>query len=148
MKISTKGRYGLRALLDLAVHSGRDMATLADIARRQEMSVGYLEQIFSALGKANIVIGTKGAQGGYVLGQPASKITVRTVLEVLEGDLFAIKEDRVENSEASAMQTTIRELVWDRMNTAAASALESLTLENLAEVYGQAMANEINMFYI
>lgn len=148
MKISTKGRYGLRALLDLAVHSNDDTTTLANIAERQEMSVGYLEQIFSALRKASIVIGTKGPQGGYVLGQPANKIYVQNVLDVLEGDLFTITEDRLETQEASIMQDAIREKVWDRITGAASSALDGLTLDNLIDVYEQSKLKDNYIFYI
>ena len=137
MKISTKGRYGLRALLDLAVHSNDDTTTLANIAERQEMSVGYLEQIFSALRKANIVIGTKGPQGGYALALPADKIAVQTVLDVLEGDLFTITSDKVDADEASTMQEAIRQQVWNRITNAAAAALGGLTINDLAEAYEQ-----------
>jgi Rrf2 family protein len=148
MKISTKGRYGLRALLDLAVHSGEETTTLANIAERQEMSVGYLEQIFSSLRKANLVIGTKGPQGGYVLGQPAGKISVQNVLDVLEGDLFTINDDRVEAQEASIMQNAIKENVWDRITGAASSALDGLTLGNLVDAYEQEKMKDNYIFYI
>jgi Rrf2 family protein len=148
MKISTKGRYGLRALLDLAVHSNDDTTTLAQIAERQEMSVGYLEQIFSALRKAGIVIGTKGPQGGYVLGQPADKTSVQTVLDVLEGDLFTITDDRVEALDASVMQDAIKENVWDKITGSASAALEGLTLSNLVEAYEQCKMKDNYIFYI
>lgn len=148
MKISTKGRYGLRALLDLAVHSGDDTTTLANIAERQEISVGYLEQIFSALRKANIVIGTKGPQGGYTLGLPANKISVQNVLDVLEGDLFTISDDKVETQDASIMQDAIRQNVWERITGAASAALEGLTLANLADAYEQNKMKDNYIFYI
>lgn len=148
MKISTKGRYGLRALLDLAVHARDESVTLANIAERQEISVGYLEQIFSALRKANIVIGTKGPQGGYTLANAPDKIPVQAILDVLEGDLFAVSEDAVESAEAAQMQRAIREQVWDRIAGAAAAALKGLTLGDLAEAYELSRSNESFIYYI
>ncbi len=148
MKISTKGRYGLRALLDLAVHTGEDSVTLAQIADRQEISVGYLEQIFSTLRKAGVVVGTKGPQGGYVLGQPANKTQVRKLLDVLEGDLFTITEDPVEAADAAIMQDAIREHVWDRITGAASQALDGLTLADLADAYEKVKMKDSYIFYI
>jgi Rrf2 family transcriptional regulator, cysteine metabolism repressor len=148
MKISTKGRYGLRALLDLAVHSQDESITLANIAERQEISVGYLEQIFSTLRKAGMVIGTKGPQGGYVLAQPADKLPVQTVLDVLEGDLFTISEDIVEAAEAAHMQDAIRQQVWNRITETAAAALSGITLRDLVEAYEQNKMKDNYIFYI
>ena len=139
MKISTKGRYGLRALLDLAVHARDDSTTLAVIAQRQQISVGYLEQIFSSLRKANIVFGTKGPQGGYVLSLPPHRTSVQTILDVLEGDLFTVTEDKVDSDEASQMQEVIRRQVWDRMTDAALTAMKGVTLGDLAEAYRQTL---------
>lgn len=134
--------------MDLAIHGGQDSVTLANIAERQEISVGYLEQIFSALRKAGIVIGTKGPQGGYVLGQPANRIFIRTLLDVLEGDLFTIAEDKVEATDAAVMQDAIREHVWDRITGAASNALEGLTLANLVDSYEKSKMKEGLIFYI
>lgn len=69
MKISTRGRYGLRAMIDLALHENEGRVTLAGIAVRQDLSLNYLESIFSALKRAGFVIGTAGAQGGYSLAR-------------------------------------------------------------------------------
>jgi Rrf2 family cysteine metabolism transcriptional repressor len=137
MKISTKGRYGLRALLDLAVHAGSDATTLAVIAERQQISVGYLEQIISPLRKAGIVIGTKGPQGGYVLAMSPYKTSVLDILDVLEGDLFSVTEDRVDDAEAAHMQAVIRRQVWDTLNDAALAAMKGVTLGDLVETYRQ-----------
>lgn len=148
MRISTKGRYGLRALLDLAIHSNDETTTLANIAERQEMSIGYLEQIFSSLRKANIVIGTKGPQGGYVLAQPANRIAVQNVLDILEGDLFTITEDKVEAADAALMQEAIRQQVWDRITGAASAALNGITLSDLADAYEQNKMKDNYIFNI
>ena len=88
MKLSTKGKYGLKAMFELAVSGNEnEPVPLKYIANRQEISDQYLEQIFSALKKAGLVKSVRGAQGGYFLSKPASEITVADILRVLEGDM-------------------------------------------------------------
>lgn len=147
MKISTKGRYGLRALLDMAAHAD-DTSTLANIAERQGVSLGYLEQIFSTLRKAGIVIGTKGPQGGYALAHPANRLQVQQILDVLEGDLFTITDDPADTGDGTAMQAVIRTKVWDRITGAAAEALAGLTLGDLAEAYERSRNADNYIYYI
>ena len=86
MKISTKGRYGLRALVDMAANSGEEAVSLTLIAKRQNLSLNYLEQVFGILRKAGIVVSVKGAGGGYRLAKDAAGITVKEILEALEGE--------------------------------------------------------------
>ena len=85
MKISTKGRYALRLMLDLAVYNTGQPVSLKDIARRQEISEKYLEQIISMLNKAGFVRSIRGAQGGYLLGREPSWYTVGRILRLTEG---------------------------------------------------------------
>ena len=84
MKLSTKGRYGLRALVDLAVHGEEAPVSIQSIAVRQNISERYLEQLMGAMKKANLVTSTRGAQGGYRLARPAREISVGDVLRALE----------------------------------------------------------------
>ena len=84
MKISTKGRYGIKALIDLVMNSENESVTLKTISKRQNISERYLEQIFSALRKSGIIIGRKGAQGGYTLAKDPKEITISEILRVLE----------------------------------------------------------------
>ena len=90
MKVSTKGRYGLRAMIDLALYSQNDQVPLVSIAERQDISKSYLEQVFSTLRKAGLVTSIKGAQGGYVLASDPEDITVGMILRALEGDLSVV----------------------------------------------------------
>ena len=83
MKLSTRGRYGLRAMIDLAIHDQGDYVTLGSIAQRQNISLNYLEHSFAALKNAGLIRGMSGSQGGYRLAAPPSDITIRQVLEVL-----------------------------------------------------------------
>ena len=87
MKISTKGRYGIRALIDLAVNSTNGHVSLVNIANRNQISVHYLEHVFSSLKRGGIVKSVKGAQGGYVLADKPENITVAQMILALEGRL-------------------------------------------------------------
>jgi Rrf2 family cysteine metabolism transcriptional repressor len=92
MNISTKGRYGLRALIDLALCSTGEPIALYSIANRQGLSVNYLEQIFSMLRKEGIVKSIKGAQGGYILAEEAANIKVGDILRAIEGEIILVNE--------------------------------------------------------
>ena len=130
MKLSTRGRYGLRALADLAVHQDGSPVTLADIAMRQNISDGYLESIFSMLKKSGIVRSVKGAGGGYLLARPAMDIHVGEVLAALEGDMSIIEPD-IEDDGAYTLSRCIRENIWDVMSDRIKAVAESVSLEQL-----------------
>ena len=84
MKLSTKGRYGLRALIDLALYSENETVSIASISARQNISESYLEQLIAKLRKAGLVTSVRGAGGGYKLAKPASEISVGDILRALE----------------------------------------------------------------
>ena len=90
MKLSTKGRYGLRALIDLALYSENETVSIASISARQNISESYLEQLIAKLRKAGLVTSVRGAGGGYKLALPASEISVGDILRALEGSLDAV----------------------------------------------------------
>jgi Rrf2 family protein len=147
--ISTKGRYGIRALLDLAIHASKDtVVTLASIAERQKISEGYLEQVISLLRKANIVTGIKGPQGGYMLSAPADKIRIKQVLETLEGDLFFVKEETTGNPIADAMEHAIHETIWTPMLNALTEVNAPLTLQALIDEFQNIYGASHPMYYI
>ena len=104
MKLSTKGRYGLRALIDLALYSEEDAVSIQSIAKRQNISDSYLEQLVRKLKHAGLVISVRGAQGGYKLAKPAEEISVGDVLRALEGSLEAVTCGG-ENRSSSCRQT-------------------------------------------
>lgn len=136
MKISTKGRYGLRALTDLAMQSQNEAISLVKVARRQHISLNYLEQVFATLRKAGIVKSQKGAQGGYLLAKKPEEIKVGDVLTALEGE-FSIIDDMDMDASSDAVRCAIRELVWDRINQSINSYLEEYTLADLIENHGK-----------
>ena len=149
MKLSTKGRYGLRAMVDLAVNSSGDHVSLYSIAERQGISENYLEQVFSILRKADLVRSVKGAQGGYVLGDDPGSVKVGAILRALEGNLSVVDETSDEKNEyANAIQNCIKVHVWDKMNECLNGVVDSLTLEDLANEYRKMSGQSSHMYYI
>ncbi len=147
MRISTKGRYGLRALVDLASNVQEGAVSLINVAQRQKISLNYLEQVFATLRKAGIVKSQKGAQGGYMLAKQPEKIKVGEILTALEGK-FSIIDEVHEKEEQDALQSAIQELVWDRINYSIQGFLEERTLAELVEQYESLHSADQWMYYI
>lgn len=146
MKISTKGRYGLRALVDLGYHSAeQNCVSLIQIARRQHISLNYLEQVFSTLRKAGIVKSAKGAQGGYALADAPEHISAGQVLKVLEGEFDIVEHDR---SDAGEIQQVIERMVWQPVNERARAFLYAKTLKDLIDEYSRLNGSGTMMYYI
>lgn len=148
MKVSTKGRYGIRALVDLAVHSIETHVSLVSIAERQKISLNYLEQVFASLRKAGLVKSIKGSQGGYVLSRSPKEITVGEVIAVLEGDFRIVDDNLFEDGELDPIRMAIKTLLWDKINANVNHYLTSTTLEDLAEEYRRLNNDFPEMYYI
>lgn len=148
MKISTKGRYGLRALVDLSVNSKNGYVSLISIANRNQISIHYLEHVFSSLKKAGIVKSIKGAQGGYILKEPAEAITVESIIMALEGDYKIGREEIEENAEHKNISVAIETLLWDKINQAMEDILTSVTLADIEKEYVNLCQQENVMYYI
>ena len=146
MKVSTKGRYGLRSLVDVAANSQGNPVSLVQTANRQNISLNYLEQVFGVLRKAGIVVSVKGAGGGYMLARSADSITVKEILEALEGEFSII--DRGTVKEQDAVQKAIRELVWDEIDEKVNTLLARRTLAQLVKEYKENLDYSSNMYYI
>lgn len=133
MKVSTKGRYGLRAMIDLALYSRNESVPLISIAERQDISKSYLEQVFSALRKAGLVKSIKGSQGGYVLAHEAEEITVGMILRALEGDLSVVpmEDDVITNR----IESYIRDNIWDKIDEKVFAFIDKLTLKDIIDDY-------------
>ena len=132
MKLSTKGRYGLRALLDLALHRDEGLVQLKDIARRQEVSLPYLEHLIAPLIAAGVVKSTRGARGGVLLLKLPSEIKLGDVVQLLEGSITPV--DCV-NNPALCHRTTfcVTRDIWVEMKEAMSQVLDSMTLQDLVE---------------
>lgn len=134
MKLSTKGKYGLKAMFELAISSEGKPVSLKHIAKQQNISDQYLEQIFSLLKKAKLVKSIRGAQGGYLLSKSASDITVADILKVLEGNMAftecLLDEDLCENSNSCSTK-----LVWAKIKSAIEEVTESISLQDMVDDY-------------
>lgn len=148
MKISTKGRYGLRAMLDLALNSAGDLVTLASVAERQGISANYLEQVFAILRKAGLVKSIKGAQGGYVLADRPSNITVGAILRALEGDLSVTDDNAVIQDYSQSVEYCLQKNVWEKINESINQVVDSITLEDLMYEHKRLTDNQSMMYYI
>ena len=144
MKISTKGRYGLRAVLDLAINGETEAVSLSSIAQRQHISVSYLEQLVSKLRKAGIVNSIRGAQGGYVLAKAANEISVGDVLRALEGDLHPVDCAEVSGGESicESAQLCVSKFVWKRISDSISQAVDTLMLSDLANEGKALLSNQ------
>lgn len=148
MKISTKGRYGLRAMVDLVVYSAGGHISLKSIAERQNISEGYLEQVFSTLRKAGLINSIKGAQGGYAIADRPDKITVGNVLRALEGNLSVIDDKSMDEKTNDKIEDCIRQKVWSIINASIDDVVDSITLEDLMNEYKKMTNKEAPMYYI
>jgi Rrf2 family protein len=147
MKLSTRGRYGLRALLDLAVHQGEGMVLLKDIARRQEFSLPYLEHLITPLIAGGLVKSTRGARGGVLLIRPPAEVTLTEVVLLLEGSIApadCVNDPRVCSRSASCVTRDI----WMQMKDAMIQVLDSTTLQDLVERQRQKEQTETGMYHI
>lgn len=141
MKLSTKGRYGLKAMFELALDTSEKPVPLKVIAKKQDISEQYLEQIFSSLKKADLVKSVRGSQGGYFLSKKKAEITVGDVLRVLEGD-FALTDCLSDNDSCKNSQSCVTKLVWEKMKNSIEVAMDAITLKDMVEDYKKTKINE------
>ncbi|MBN2098377.1 MAG: RrF2 family transcriptional regulator [Dehalococcoidia bacterium] len=132
MRLSTKGRYGVRALVDIALHSNGGPVLLKDIARRQEISPQYLEHLVAPLIRAGMLRSIRGAKGGIALAKPPEEIRLSRVIEVLEGSVAPV--ECVDNAGLCARsEGCVTRDVWSDIKAAIMEVLESLTLRDLVD---------------
>lgn len=133
MKVSTKGRYALRLMIDIAVNSNDRPVSIKEIARRQGISEKYLEQIISILNSAGFVRSVRGAQGGYILRKEPREYTVGMILRLTEGSLAPVAciEDNIVQCDRVENCATIE--VWRRLNDAINGVVDNITLADLVE---------------
>lgn len=130
MKISTKGRYALRIMVDLAMHNNGDFISLKDIANRQEISIKYLEQIISKLNKKGFLITARGNNGGYKLAKHPSEYIVGDILRATEGDLspiFCLAEDGLCDRQQNCRTYSF----WKGLDNVINEYVDSQTLQDL-----------------
>ena len=147
MKLSTKGRYGTRALLDLALHRAEGPVLLKDIAERQQISLWYLEHLIAPLIAAGIVRSSRGAKGGVWLAQPPEQIKLSTVIQLLEGSVAPV-ECVNDPAICSRSELCVTRDIWTKIKRAINEVLESTTLQDLVERQKKKEQLEEIMYYI
>jgi Rrf2 family protein len=144
MKISTRGRYGIRLLIDLAEHMNEDHVSLASVAERQGISIRYLEQVAVILRRAGFIRSVKGASGGYTLSRRPEELIIGDVLRELEGDMLVL-DPPLPNIQETKLQRCIRLTVFDRLNERIAGVIDR---ETLASMVGTVDPDELYMYFI
>lgn len=134
MKITTKGRYGLRAIVDLAIYGEEEPVSIHSIAERQKVSEGYLEQLIAKLKKAGLVEGIRGASGGYRLAKDPREISVGDILRALEGTLHPVECPAVKSELSCANEEDcVTKMVWKRIDESIEETVDHIMLQELKE---------------
>lgn len=136
MKISTKGRYALRMMIDLAMHQTNEYVALKDIASRQGISKKYLEQIVPMLNKAKLLKTNRGFQGGYALAKQPEKYTVGEILRVTEGSLAPVACLQYDENTCRRKSECITLPIWEGLYKAITDYLDGITLKDIIENAG------------
>lgn len=138
MRLSTKGRYGVKAMFDLALNCCGEPVPLKSIAERQGLSEAYLEQLMAGLRKAGLVKSVRGAQGGYVLGDSPDKITVGEIIRSLEGSMAPV-DCVIENevSECEKAEYCVTRIVWAKIRDSINQVVDSITLQDMIDDYNK-----------
>ena len=147
MKLSTRGRYGTRALLDLALHQDEEPVLLKDIAERERISVRYLEHLITPLIAGGIVRTTRGAKGGVSLAKPPAEIKLSEIMQLLEGSIAPVE---CINSPGicSRSKSCVTRDIWDELTQAMDGILRSTTLQGLVERQKRKKQPEEVMYHI
>ena len=133
MKISTKGRYALRLMIDLAENSSGNPVSLKDVAKRQGISDKYLEQIISVLNKAGYVRSVRGAQGGYLLKSDPETYTVGMILRQTEGSLAPVSCIEDDEIICDRQEQCVTSIVYKKINDAISNVVDNITLQDLVD---------------
>lgn len=135
MNISTRGRYGVRALIEIALNVEQGPVRINSIAQKQRIPVSYLEQILNKLRRSEVIKSVRGSKGGYLLNKPKDEITVREVIEVLDGP-FAVADcskDRCPRETCIGPENCVASRLWRKVEDNLDNFLGSITLEDLLQ---------------
>lgn len=135
MQVSTRGRYGLRAMVDMALHATEGPMALRIIAKRQGISESYLEQVFTSLRKSGLVRASRGAQGGYELSRPSGEITVGEILRSLEGQIVPVYcvSDQSVGTYCEREKFCLTKSFWEELRDKINEFLDGTTLQDLTD---------------
>ncbi|MBQ8190015.1 MAG: RrF2 family transcriptional regulator [Lachnospiraceae bacterium] len=133
MKVSTKGRYALRLMIDLATNDDGNPIRIKDVAERQNISDKYLEQIISVLNKAGFVRSVRGPQGGYSLKKTPEDYTVGMILRLTEGSLAPVACVEEDETDCERQGDCVTYLLWRKINDAINGVVDTITLKDLVD---------------
>lgn len=133
MKISTKGRYALRLMIDLAINDTGSPVSIKDVAKRQGISDKYLEQIISVLNKAGYVKSIRGPQGGYVLKKAPKDYTVGMILRLTEGSLAPVACVEDDATDCERQNGCVTYILWKKISNAVSEVVDNVTLKDLVD---------------
>ena len=136
MKLSTKGRYGLKAMFQLSLNKNNCPLPLKNIASKENISEQYFEQIFSSLKKSGLVKSVRGAQGGYLLSKEAKDITVGDILIALEGPV-SLSDCLLDDYICKNSSKCITKVVWERIKKGIEEVINSITLQDMIDDYNK-----------
>lgn len=142
MKISTKGRYALRMMIDLAEHKDDGYVALKDIAQRQNISKKYLEQIVTILNQSSMLKASRGYQGGYMLANEPNKYTVGQILRMTEGSLAPVACLDGEVNECDRSEECMTLNMWEGLYKVITDYLDNITIVDILENYKKSGADE------
>ena len=145
MKISTKGRYALRLMMDLAENNTGSPISLKDVAKRQDISDKYLEQIISILNKAGYVRSVRGAQGGYMLKMEPQNYTVGMILRQTEGSLAPVACIEDDEIVCDRQQQCVTSIVYKKINDAISGVVDNITLQDLVDWQNEKNGNYVDI---
>lgn len=131
MMISTKGRYALRVMIDLAQHADEGFIPLKEIAERKEASLKYLENIVSLLSKGDVIQSQRGKEGGYKLSKPASEITVGEIVRLTEGKLAPVQCLEWDENRCGKSDTCLTLPMWEKLDSLIGDYLGSVSIEDI-----------------
>lgn len=139
MKLSTKGRYGVKAMVELAINYGETPLSIKTISKRQNISEYYLEQLFSPLRKAKLITSIRGAQGGYVLSKEPKDITVADIMYVLEGPVEIA--ECIDGTACDNLDCCATRLLWAKIKNSIDDVMKSVTLQDIVDDYERIKTN-------
>jgi Rrf2 family iron-sulfur cluster assembly transcriptional regulator len=154
MQLSTKGRYAVRAMFDLAFYSKGEPVPLSRISEREEISLHYLEQLFNKLRRGGVVESVRGPSGGFRLAKPAVEITIEEIVRIVEGPIEPVscKEHKDSKKPCHRAEKCVTHILWRRLGKTINDFLKSITLQNLVDESKEMMesgkVSHDYMFYI
>jgi len=146
MRLSTRGRYGARAILELALNYGKGIVTLHDIARKQEISKRYLERLMATLVSAGLVTSSRGQHGGFCLAKPPGEIQLSQVIHAVEGSMslvYCLDNPKL----CKRVNICVTYDIWLRMKKAILDVLDSITLQDMVEMHRKKVAEPTTIGY-